>query len=87
MKKLEHFQHILFFEFTRGAKAAEAARNICSMYGDNVIRESMTRKWCFHFKDDRFDISDTPHSGRPLGFDEDRLNTLIHVSVLEKWQI
>ena len=23
-------------------------------------------------------ISDTPHSGRPSGFDEDHLNTLIH---------
>ena len=78
VKKLEHIQHILFFEFTRGAKAAEAARNICSMYVDNVIRESMTRKWCFHFKDDRFDISDTPHSGRLSGFHEYHLNTLIN---------
>ena len=25
-----------------------------------------------------FDISDTPRSGRPSGFDEDRLNILIH---------
>ena len=32
----------------------------------------------FHFKENRFDISDTPCSGRPLGFDEDHLNTLIH---------
>ena len=30
------------------------------------------------FKEDHFDISDTPHSGRSSGFDEDRLNTLIH---------
>ena len=29
-------------------------------------------------KDDRFDISDTPRSGRPSGYDEYRLNTLIH---------
>ena len=27
----------------------------------------------FCFKEDRFDIRDTPRSGRPLGFDEDRL--------------
>ena len=32
----------------------------------------------FRFKEDRFDVSDTPRSGRPSGFDEDRLNTLIH---------
>ena len=28
--------------------------------------------------EDHFDISNTPHSGRPLGFDDDSLNTLIH---------
>ena len=38
----------------------------------------MARKWFSYFKLDHFDISDTPHSGRPSGFDEDRLNTLNH---------
>ena len=73
MEKLEDFQHILLFDFNRGVKAAEATRNIFAMYGDNAIEESTARKWfsCF-------DISDTPRSGRPLGFDEDRLNSLIH---------
>ena len=59
-------------------KAAEAVRNICAMYGDNAIGESTTKKWFSRFKEDRFDISDTPYSERPLGFDEDYLNTLIH---------
>ena len=79
MEKLEHFRHILLFHFDRGAKPVEAARNICAMYGDNAIGESIIRKWFSRFKEYRFDISDTPHSGRPLGFDEDRLNTLIHI--------
>ena len=30
------------------------------------------------FKENHFDISDTPHLGRFSGFDEDSLNTLIH---------
>ena len=64
-------------EFSRGMKAAEAARNICAMYGDNAIKEQ-ARKWFSCFKEDHFDVSDTPRSGRPSGFDEDRLNTLIH---------
>ena len=62
----------------RDAKRAETARNICVVFGDNAIGESMARKWFSSFKADRFDISDTPRSGRPSGFDEDRLNTLIH---------
>ena len=77
MEKLEHFPYILLFEFNRRAKAAEAARNICAVYGDNAIAESTARKWLSRFKEDRFEISDTSSSGRTLGFDEDRLNTLI----------
>ena len=38
----------------------------------------MARKWFSHFKEVRFDISDMSHSGRPLRFDEDHLNTLLH---------
>ena len=79
LEKLEHFRHILLFEFNRGAKAAEAARNICAVYGDTAIGESTGNKWFYHFKEDRFDISDTPPSRRPSGFDEDCLNTLIHI--------
>ena len=79
LEKLEHFRHILLFEFNRGAKAAEAARNICTMYGDNAIRESMARKLFSRFKEDHFDIRDTPCSGRPSGFDENSLKTLIHI--------
>ena len=82
VEKFDHFQHILLFEFNREAKAAEAARNTFAVYGDNAIGESTVRKFS-RFKEDRFDISDTPCSG----FDEDRLNTLIHVIVLENWQM
>ena len=57
MEKLEHFRHILLCDFKRGAKAAESAKNICAVYGDNGIEESMARKWFSRFKEDRFDIS------------------------------
>ena len=78
VEKWGHFRHILLFKFNTGAKAEEAARNICAVYGDNAIGESTARKWFSRFKEDRFDINDTPRSGRPSGFNEDRLRTLIH---------
>ena len=78
MEKLEHFRHVILFEFNIGAQATEAARNICAVFGENAIGESMAREWFSRFKEGRFDISHAPSSGRPLGFDEDRLNTLIH---------
>ena len=90
MEKLEYFRHILLCEFNRGAKAAEAARNICAVYGDNVIGERAAKKWFSLFKEDHFEINDTPRSGRPSEFDEDRLNILIHNDsrqVLENWEM
>ena len=44
LEKLEHFRRIFLFEFIRGERAAEAARNICAVYGDSAIGESMTKK-------------------------------------------
>ena len=78
MEKLEHFRYIFLSEFIRGAKAAEATKNICAVYTDNAIGESTARKCFSPFKRDSFDVSDTPLLGRPSGFDGDRLNTLIH---------
>ena len=34
VEKLEHFRHILLFEFNRGANEAKAARKIYAVYGD-----------------------------------------------------
>ena len=78
MEKLENFRHILLFEFNRGAKAAQAARNICAVYGDNAIVESTAGKLFSRFKEDYFDIRDTSRSGRPSKFDEDLLKKIIH---------
>ena len=77
VEKLEDFWHVVLFEFNRGAKAAEAARNICAVYGDNAIGEITAGKWFSRIKENRFVISDTPRSGRPSGFDEYRLRILI----------
>ena len=78
MEKLEHFRHILLFELSSGAKAELAARNICTVYGDNAIGKSLRRKWFSSFEEDRFDIRDTSRLGRPSLLEEDRLNTVIH---------
>ena len=76
MIKKQHFRHLLFFAFHRGQKAAEAARDICMVYGEGVIGESTARKWFAKFKNGNFDIDDTPRSGRPE-FDEDHLKALL----------
>ena len=74
--KKQHFQYLLFFAFHRGQKAAEAVQDICMVYGEGVIGESMARKWFAKFKNGNFDIDDMPHSRRPSEFDKDHLKAL-----------
>jgi hypothetical protein len=40
IEKNEHFRHLLLYEFNRGSKAGEAARNICAVYGEDSVAES-----------------------------------------------
>jgi hypothetical protein len=65
VEKNEHFQHLLY-EFNRGSKATEAARNICAVYGEDSIAERTAQKWFARFKQSNFDMSGTPRSGRHL---------------------
>ena len=75
--KKQHFRHLLFFAFYRDQKVAEAARDICMVYGEGVIGESTVRKWFSKLKNGNFDIDDTLRSGRPSEFDEDHLKALL----------
>lgn len=75
--KNHHFRHLLFFAFHRGQKAAEAARDICKVYGEGVLGVSTAQKWFAKFKNGDFDLEDTPRSGRPSEIDEDRLKALL----------
>ena len=75
--KKQHFQHLLFFAFSCGQKAAEAARDICMVYGKGVIGKSTARKQFAKFKNGNFDIDDMPHSRRPSEFYEDHLEALL----------
>jgi hypothetical protein len=60
VEKIEHFRHILLYEFNRDSEAAEAARNICAVYGKESIAERTAQKWFARFKQGNFDMSDTP---------------------------
>jgi DNA modification methylase len=63
-KKNEHFRHL--YEFNRGSKAEEAARNICAVYGEDSIAERTAQEWLERFKQGNSDMSDTPRSGQHL---------------------
>ena len=78
VEEKEHFRHLLLFYFNRDVSAAEAARNIREVYGEDAMGDSTSRKWFSRFKDENFDLNDAPRAGRTSGFDEERLSALIH---------
>jgi len=78
VEEKEHFRHLLLFHFNRKESAAESARKIREVYGEDAMGDSTARKWFSRFKDGSFDLNDAPRSGRTSDFDEGHLNALIH---------
>lgn len=73
----EHFRHILLFYFRRGKKAAEAGREICTVYGTDAINEKTCQKWFQRFRSGDFNLEDAPRSGRPITIDDDQILSLV----------
>ena len=74
MEKLEHFFSLSSIEGRKHLWRPETFAPCMGTMSSERARQGNGSR----FKDDRFDNSDTPRSGRPSAFDEDRLNTLIH---------
>lgn len=43
--KKEYFQHLLLFAFIQGAKATNAAREICEVYGEEAMSLKTAPNW------------------------------------------
>lgn len=54
------------------------ARDICAVYGEGTIVERIARDWYVKFKNGNFYFKDALRSGRPVKFDEERLNQLLY---------
>uniref|UniRef100_A0A915B354 Mos1 transposase HTH domain-containing protein n=1 Tax=Parascaris univalens TaxID=6257 RepID=A0A915B354_PARUN len=61
-RRAEFIRHLLLYEFNRGSKATEAARNIRAVYGEKFLAESTARKWFARFREGNFDLNDAPRS-------------------------
>jgi transposase len=68
---------LLLHEFRLGHKATEAANNICSTMGEDVLSIRTAQHWFNRFKNGNFELDDLPRSGRPLDLDVDLLTQLI----------
>ena len=68
---------LLLHEFRLGHKTTEAANNICSTMGEDVLSIHTAQHWFNRFKNGNLELNDLPRPGRPLEVDVDHLKQLI----------
>ena len=56
---------VIRFLSAKGVKAIDIHREICAVYGQNIMSDGMVRKWVRTFKDGRTNVHDEKRSGRP----------------------
>ena len=56
--KNEHFRHILFFYFRKGKNAAQSAKKLRDVYGEQVLKDGQCRNWFDKFHSGDFSLKD-----------------------------
>lgn len=64
---------VIRFLLAKNEKPIEIHRQLCEVYGNDVMNESSVRKWCIRFKNGRTNVHDEERSGRPSIVTDDLL--------------
>lgn len=56
---------VIRFLTAKNCKPIEIYRQLCEVYGDNIIMEGGVRQWVIRFKNGRTNVHDEHRSGRP----------------------
>lgn len=73
----DYYRTLLRFFKDKGLNAAEACREITSVYGHDAVSERTCQVWYSHFNEGREDTKDESRSGRPAELDADDLLALV----------
>lgn len=72
-----HLRHCLLYEFHKADNAHVATKNICDVYGADVINIRLTQRWFTKFRSGDVSLTDKPRTGRPPKSDDDILKVII----------
>ena len=85
--KTEHFRHILLFYFRKKKNAAQAAKKLRDVYGEEALKDRQCRNWFDKFRSGDFSLKYEQRSGRPNEADDDQIEAIresdYHVTVGE----
>jgi hypothetical protein len=56
---------VIRFSNARNMKPVDIHCQLCEMYGEHYMNDSMVRRWVRHFNEGRENVDDDPRSGRP----------------------
>lgn len=56
---------VIRFLWAKNLSAAEIHRELCTVYGPNIMSEGVVRQWVRFFKNGRTNVHDDERSGRP----------------------
>ncbi|GFX69177.1 HTH_48 domain-containing protein [Trichonephila clavipes] len=65
---------VIRFLCAQGFKSVDIHPQISAVYGENIMRDGMVRKWVRAFKDGRTNIHDEERSGRPSVIPDELIN-------------
>jgi transposase len=70
-------QSVIRFLNARNMNPADNHRQLCEVYGEHAMSDSMIRRWVRHFNEGREIVHDDPRSGRPCVFSEDLVRAMV----------
>lgn len=80
-KKIEtpaacEIRSVIRFLNARGTKPVEIYRQICDVYGEEAMSDSMVRRWVRLFNEGRKNVHDDERSGRPSLVNDDMVRAV-----------
>ena len=77
----------MLFYFRKGENAAQVAKKLRNVYGEEALKDRQCRNWFDKFRSGDFSLKEDPRSGRPNEVDDDQIKAIIesdrHVTVRE----
>ncbi|VDL80348.1 unnamed protein product [Nippostrongylus brasiliensis] len=64
---------VLYYEFLQRHFAAQAAGNVCSVFGEDAVSLRTVHRWISRIEEGDVTFEDLPRSGRPSTADDKQL--------------
>jgi transposase len=75
---------VIHFLHAKNMSAEEIHRELCTVYGQNIMNEVTVRQWCRRFKGGRTNVHDEERSGQPSVVSDDLVQNADQ-KICERW--